>query len=98
MAQALRSTRVLTADGLRPATLIVDGEKIGAVRAWDDIVTANEVSDFGDLLLLPGLVDSHVHINDPGRDWEGFERQRALPPLAASPLSSTCPSIACPKP
>jgi allantoinase len=72
MAQALRSTRVLTADGLRPAALIVAGEKIAAVRAWDDVVSASEVREFGDLILLPGLVDSHVHINDPGRDWEGF--------------------------
>jgi allantoinase len=72
MAQALRSTRVLTADGLKPATLIVDGERIAAVSAWDEIAGAAELNDFGDLLLLPGLVDSHVHINDPGRDWEGF--------------------------
>jgi allantoinase len=72
MAQALRSTRVLTENGLRPAALIVEGEKIAAVRAWDDVVSASEVRDFGDLILLPGLVDSHVHINDPGRDWEGF--------------------------
>jgi allantoinase len=72
MAQALRSTRVLTADGLRPAALILEDEKIAAVRAWDDVVRASEIRDFGDLILLPGLVDSHVHINDPGRDWEGF--------------------------
>jgi len=72
MPQALRSTRVLTADGLGPATLIVDGEKIAAINAWDDTPHAAKLNDFGDLLLLPGLVDSHVHINDPGRDWEGF--------------------------
>jgi allantoinase len=73
MAQVLRSTCILTADGLRPATLVVEGEKIAAVRAWDDVTDAAEVRDFGDLILFPGLVDSHVHINDPGRDWEGFD-------------------------
>lgn len=73
MAHAVRSTRVLTADGLRPATLIVDGEKIAAVRDWNDGQSTPELDDFGDLLILPGLVDSHVHINDPGRDWEGFD-------------------------
>lgn len=73
MAHAFRSTRVLTSEGLRPATLIVEGEKIAAVREWKDGAGSNEVHDFGDLLLLPGLVDSHVHINDPGRDWEGFD-------------------------
>ena len=73
MAQALRSTRVLTAEGLKPATLVLDAEKIGAINAWDDVPRAADLHDFGDLLLLPGLVDSHVHINDPGRDWEGFE-------------------------
>jgi allantoinase len=73
MAHALRSTRVLTADGLVPATLMVDGEKITAIRAWSDAGSAGKCHDFGDLLVLPGLVDSHVHINDPGRDWEGFD-------------------------
>jgi allantoinase len=73
MAHALRSSRVLTADGLKPATLIIDGEKIVAVRAWNDASDAAQCRDFGELLLLPGLVDSHVHIDDPGRDWEGFE-------------------------
>lgn len=73
MAHALRSTRVLTVDGLRSAALIIDGEEIASVRAWGDVADASSMRDFGDLLVLPGLVDSHVHINDPGRDWEGFD-------------------------
>jgi len=73
MAHALRSTRVLTEDGLRPATLVIEGEKIAAVHRWDEAAGAGKVQDFGELLVLPGLVDSHVHINDPGRDWEGFD-------------------------
>ncbi|MGA2849285.1 MAG: allantoinase AllB [Terracidiphilus sp.] len=72
MSQAFRSTNVLTADGLRPATLHVEGERIAEVRAWNDFPAGVPLRDFGDLVLLPGLVDSHVHINDPGRDWEGF--------------------------
>ncbi|HEY1985769.1 MAG TPA: allantoinase AllB [Terracidiphilus sp.] len=74
MAQAFRSTRVLTPDGLTAATLLVDGERIASVGAWDQVSTAVPVHDFGDYVVLPGLVDSHVHINEPGRtEWEGFE-------------------------
>jgi len=72
MAQAFRSTNVLTPGGLRPATLLVERERFAEVRAWDDIPGSVPLQDFGDLIVLPGLVDSHVHINDPGRDWEGF--------------------------
>ena len=78
MAQVFRSTRVLTQQGLAPATLLVEGERIAEVRAWNDVPPAAQLRDFGDRVLLPGLVDSHVHINDPGRTdsegvgWEGF--------------------------
>jgi allantoinase len=73
MAQAFRSTRVLTGQGLAPATLVVEGEHIAEVRSWNDAPAAANLRDFGDRILLPGLVDSHVHINEPGRtDWEGF--------------------------
>ncbi len=61
------STRVLLGDEVRPASIrIVEGTivEIGS--------EAPEV-DFGDLVVMPGLVDSHVHVNEPGRtEWEGF--------------------------
>jgi allantoinase len=73
MAQAFRSTRVLTPQGLAPATLLVESEHIAEVRSWNDVPAAAQLRDFGDRILLPGLVDSHVHINEPGRtEWEGF--------------------------
>ncbi len=73
MAKALRSTRVLTSQGIAPAAVIVDHERITALGGWDEVPAGAEVFDFGDLVLLPGLVDSHVHINEPGRtEWEGF--------------------------
>jgi allantoinase len=73
MAQAFRSTRVLRPNGLAPATLLVEHEQIAQVRSWDDVPEAAVLHDSGDHVLLPGLVDSHVHINEPGRtEWEGF--------------------------
>ena len=73
MAYAFRSTRVLTPHGLVPATLLVEGERITRVCGWDQVPAVARLHDFGDYVLLPGLVDSHVHINEPGRtEWEGF--------------------------
>ena len=72
MAQAFRSTRVLTPDGLMPATLVVENEHFVEVRTGSESILG--AHDFGDAVLLPGLVDTHVHINEPGRtEWEGFE-------------------------
>lgn len=74
MAQAFRSTRVLTPDGLTPATLLVENGRIAALLGWNAVPPGINLRDYGDLVLLPGLVDSHVHINEPGRtEWEGFE-------------------------
>jgi allantoinase len=73
MAQALRSTRVLLPEGLKPAILLIEGEQIVEIRGWGEVSTAAELHDFSDHLVLPGLVDTHVHINEPGRtEWEGF--------------------------
>ncbi|MGW5175550.1 allantoinase AllB [Streptomyces sp. NPDC004082] len=70
----LRSTRVITPEGTRAASVAVAAGKITAVRAHDAEVPAGaRLEDFGDDVLLPGLVDTHVHVNDPGRtEWEGF--------------------------
>ncbi len=74
MAQVFRSTRVLTAAGLAPATLVVEGERIAHMAGWNEATAEPGLTDFGDAVILPGLVDSHVHINEPGRtEWEGFE-------------------------
>ena len=74
MARALRSTRVLTPEGIAPAAVIVDHERITSLGGWNEVPANTELFDFGDHVLLPGLVDSHVHINEPGRtEWEGFE-------------------------
>src|SRR6202162_57696 len=77
--QAFLSQRIVTPDGIRPGAILVRGGKIGGVVLADDLhahaqVRDFEVRDFGESAILPGLVDSHLHINDPGRsEWEGFE-------------------------
>ncbi len=70
----LRSTRVITPEGIRAASIAVTGEKITAVLPYDAPVPAGaRLEDVGDHIVLPGLVDTHVHVNDPGRtEWEGF--------------------------
>jgi allantoinase len=71
--QAFVSRRVVTAEGMRPAAILVQGEQIQSVVSPAQIPSGADIHDFGNAAILPGLVDSHVHINDPGRaDWEGF--------------------------
>jgi allantoinase len=71
---AFRSTRVVTPEGLRPATVLVKAERIAQVTGWDDVPATAHLRDYGDYVLLPGLVDTHVHFNEPGRtEWEGFK-------------------------
>ncbi len=73
MATALRSTRVVLGPELLPATVVIEGEAVAAVLPRD-ADPGCAVEDLGDLALSPGLVDTHVHVNEPGRtDWEGFD-------------------------
>jgi allantoinase len=72
--QAFVSRRVVTPEGIRPAAVLVERERITAVVAVGRVPAEAQVRDFGEAAILPGLVDSHVHINEPGRtEWEGFE-------------------------
>ncbi|MEU9911044.1 allantoinase AllB [Streptomyces sp. NPDC051001] len=70
----LRSTRVITPEGTRAASVAVSAGKITAVLPYDAAVPDGaRLEDVGDHVVLPGLVDTHVHVNDPGRtEWEGF--------------------------
>lgn len=74
--RVVRSQRVLTPDGEHPAAVCIQNGRIAAVEPYDPPGTgwsAAESVDLGELALLPGLVDSHVHVNEPGRtEWEGF--------------------------
>ena len=58
----------------RRAAVAVAGGRIVAVEPYDAALGAAEVVELGDdVVLLPGLVDTHVHVNEPGRtEWEGF--------------------------
>jgi allantoinase len=72
--QAFVCRRIVTPDGIRPGAIIVRDEKISGIVPANQVPADAEVHDFGDSVILPGLVDSHLHINDPGRaEWEGFE-------------------------
>lgn len=68
----IRSQRVVTPKGVRPATIHINAGRIARVSTVDDTAGA-ELVDAGDLIVMPGLVDTHVHVNEPGRtEWEGF--------------------------
>jgi len=70
----LRSRRVLAPGGMREAAVVVNDGKVAAVVAPSEIPAGLPVTDVGDQVVMPGVVDSHAHINEPGRtEWEGFE-------------------------
>ena len=71
----LQSDRVVTPDGVRPAAVWVLDGRIAAVVPEDggEVPAGALVLDCGRDVLMPGVVDTHVHVNEPGRtEWEGF--------------------------
>jgi allantoinase len=73
MAQAFVSNRIVTPQGTRPAALLVEDGRIRAICNRSELSADVVRHDFGSNAILPGLVDTHVHINQPGRtEWEGF--------------------------
>ena len=65
----------MLANGVHPADLHIDHGVIGRIERTTRPAAAEAgVIDVGNRLVLPGLVDSHVHVNEPGRtEWEGFD-------------------------
>jgi allantoinase len=102
---AIRGKQVVTPDGVREAAVLVRDEKIVDVVAPAAVAADCPLEDVGDRVILPGLVDAHVHINEPGRtDWEGFAtatRAAAVGgvttlvdmPLNSSPVTTTAAAL-----
>ena len=95
----LTNAQVVTGEAVFPGGVAVREGKISQVVSGDTAVDAREVIDLGGNLLLPGLVDGHVHFNQPGRDhWEGY-RTGSMAAAAGGvttvlemPLNSTPPT------
>ncbi|CAO2842842.1 unnamed protein product [Amaranthus hypochondriacus] len=72
----ISSKRIVTQDGvLSGAVEIKDGKVFSIVREedWHGYIRRGHVVDFGEAVVMPGLIDVHAHLDDPGRDeWEGF--------------------------
>jgi len=103
---ALRSNAVFTKATFRPATVLIrEGLIVDVLLENDAVPSGVPIEDVGNLFVLPGLVDSHVHINEPGRtDWEGFATAtRAAAtggvttlidmPLNSSPVTTTVAAL-----
>ncbi len=70
---AIKSKRILTPNGFFDGYIIVRNGKVFDITDSKINIDCN-IDDFGDLVVMPGIVDCHVHINEPGRTaWEGFE-------------------------
>lgn len=106
---SIRSRRVILPGGERPAAVVVRGGVIAAVEDYDAESTSSDLpgaEDLGDLVLMPGLVDTHVHLNEPGRaEWEGFATGTAAAaaggvtavidmPLNSSPVTTSAEALA----
>src|SRR5688572_28759013 len=90
-----KSRRVITPHGERDASIHVDDGVITAIHAYACACESDETHDFEDLVIMPGLVDTHVHVNEPGRtEWEGFRTAtraaaaRGVTTLVDMPLNS----------
>jgi allantoinase len=69
----LRSLYVLRDTEIGPAALHIRDGRVERISDYDDVDGGGCV-DYGALTIMAGLVDSHVHVNEPGRtEWEGFE-------------------------
>ncbi|XP_068599457.1 allantoinase, mitochondrial [Brachionichthys hirsutus] len=71
--RAVRSKRVLLGDDVHPADVVIKDGQIHEILPDVSLRCGGQVLDVGDSVVMPGIVDCHVHVNEPGRtSWEGF--------------------------
>jgi allantoinase len=70
----IRGRRVVTPEGIRPASVHIADGRIVRVAEWSEVPDGVTPVEAGNSVVMPGVVDTHVHVNEPGRtEWEGFE-------------------------
>src|SRR5215210_3936415 len=71
----IRGRKVVTPDGVAPVSVHIRNGIISSVGDYDEVPQGCEVIEAGETsVVMPGLVDTHVHVNEPGRtEWEGFQ-------------------------
>ena len=94
--QIIYSSRCWISGKLQPASITIEAGKITDISS----AKITGAKDMADLIIMPGVIDAHVHINEPGRtEWEGFETATAAAaaggvttiidmPLNASPVTT----------
>ncbi|MDA8744434.1 allantoinase AllB [Rubripirellula amarantea] len=102
---AITSTRVVTPEGEVDTAIVIEGDKISELKNRAEIPFHMPLIDVGDSMVSPGIIDAHVHVNEPGRtNWEGFETAtRAAAaggvttiidmPLNSSPVTTTVEAL-----
>ncbi len=93
---AIQSRRIVTPEGIIEGCILTEGGIIEEIVPRGSVPPGAVVEDAGNSVVMPGLVDTHVHINEPGRtDWEGFETATkaaaagGITTLVDMPLNST---------
>lgn len=104
--QALHSTRVVTPEGVREATVTWNEDRIESVEPGRMARSGAAFESVGTRVIMPGVIDLHVHVNEPGRtEWEGFATATAAAaaggittivdmPLNSSPVTTTAHALA----
>ena len=98
---AIHSTRTIIEGAVKDATIIVANGIITEISEGLLQLPDTAFVEAGDNVLMPGVIDPHVHINEPGRtEWEGFDTATKAAiaggvtclvdmPLNASPVTTT---------
>jgi allantoinase len=96
----LKNAQIATEEGVFEGGVLIEGEKIAQIVEGDVSVEAAQVVDLGGKTLLPGVVDDHVHFNEPGREhWEGYQTGSmaaaagGVTTILEMPLNATPPTI-----
>jgi allantoinase len=69
----IKNAQVVTENEVFFGGIVINGEQIAEVVEGSQNIDASEVIDLDGQVLLPGIIDDHVHFNEPGREnWEGY--------------------------